>query len=129
MAVKWMAKAAGVQFGEVRQLAENAPRHLLRLGSATSGAAPRRERDARNAHAFAPYGMLLRQYASGGRKREQAPALQRNATVLSVDVGDRESQKSRRACSNGRGGAKYLWRAQQAAPLRDMAVVSGGRKF
>ena len=66
MAVKWMAKAAGVQFGEVRQLAENAPRHLLRLGSATSGAAPRRERDARNAHAFAP----LRDVATASHVRE-----------------------------------------------------------
>jgi hypothetical protein len=42
-----------------------------------------------------PYGMLLRQYASGSRKREQAPALQRNVATLNLELGGGESQKSR----------------------------------
>jgi hypothetical protein len=45
-----------------------------------------------------PYGVMLRQGASGSRKREQAPALQRNVVVLNLEIGgreDREGQRSR----------------------------------
>jgi hypothetical protein len=42
-----------------------------------------------------PYGILLRQRASGRRKREQAPALQRNVAMLNLEIGGRENQKRR----------------------------------
>jgi hypothetical protein len=45
-----------------------------------------------------PYGMLVRQDASGSRRREQAPALQRNVATLNLEIGGRESQKSRAGC-------------------------------
>ena len=34
-----------------------------------------------------PYGVLVRQYASGSRKREQAPALHRNVAALNLEIG------------------------------------------
>jgi hypothetical protein len=45
-----------------------------------------------------PYGMLARQDASGSRKREQAPALQRSVATLNLEIGGREIQKSWAGC-------------------------------
>jgi hypothetical protein len=43
-----------------------------------------------------PYGILVWQYASGSKKREQAPALHRNVATLNWEIGGKENQKSRR---------------------------------
>jgi hypothetical protein len=70
-----------------------------------------------------PYGMLLRQGASGSRKREQAPALQRNGATLNLEIGGRESQKGRRDAVATKGG--LAWSADfagilHAVPLRSL---------
>jgi hypothetical protein len=55
-----------------------------------------------------PYGILLRQGASGSRKREQAPALQRDGATLNLEIGGRESQKRRRDAGATKGGTLAL---------------------
>jgi hypothetical protein len=51
----------------------------------------RRDAGATKGGARAVHGILLRQGTSGSRKREQAPALQRNVAMLNLEIGGREN--------------------------------------
>jgi hypothetical protein len=55
-----------------------------------------------------PYGIVVRQDASRGRKREQAPALHRISAWINFEASGRENQKSRR------GRRRYEKRLQDA---------------
>jgi hypothetical protein len=99
----------------VRNSRKGGARYIVEAGRGHSGRSKQR-----------PYGIFLRQYTFGRRKREQAPALQRNVEALSLGIGGRENQKSRRYERRGAAdpfGPGLLRRAQHAVPIRDIATA------